>query len=772
MRSAARHDRSVVSGGGFVTDAQFVAQVGGWDRPPNHPDSSRLCAELLDRYRHVAAPLRSALRNAVHRGPTMLACLDAHVEAIRQQLSPDLALQAGLTAIALTRGGPGDWRDVIVRLTALWSMSARAGIDPRPHFLSAAAIADDGNQHGVSGLSTRALIEHAVRLVDLGQARLPLEPPTDEALPPCPACDRPLRSPTARQCFECGADWHSGPPPATSPNSTRPFTPDPNATAHHISDPNTTDAYRSAPATSDTGDASPQTTASHEPATTGGRYRLGAELARGGMGVVYRAIDTAFWREVAVKVVGPALAGSEAERRFVAEARITGRLQHPSVPPVHDLSALADGRPFIAMKLIQGRTLADDFRASRAPNGELSAEDRDRLIRAFEQVCLAVAFAHSRGVIHRDLKPQNIMVGAFGEVQVMDWGLAKVLTDPVVDSPAPIATADNWPTGPDERTAAGRVLGTPSYMPPEQARGEADTADERADVFALGGILCTLLTGMPPYTGASAREVWGKAVQADLADAFQRLDAVKGAGRLVDLARRCLQPEPARRPAHAGEVAVGVRSALDWAERIKRGEELTLATHVASYESGVAARRSGGLVLLAVAAVALAGIVVWWGETRLDTQAWEHMPDLTASVARAIDQRRLTGEANAPYRDKLVRRLESTARRLDSPWAADPWLLLYALHTAEKKPDLAATAWQTAINAYASPAAPEHREGMLALHAVLEFGREESIGEFERLIVLKAATVLDEPDRLPPGMANSDALTVARKRVEAVKGKP
>lgn len=322
-----------------MTDAQFVAHVGGWDRPRKHPDSRRLCGELLDRYRQAAAPLRAALRNAARRGPTVLASLEFHVESVQQQLAPDIGLQVGLTAVALTSGGPGDWRDLIVRLTALWAMAARAGIDPRPHFLTAAALADDGNRHGVSGLSTRGLIEHAVRLVDTGRAAVPVEPPPAAALPPCPACGRPLRSPTARQCFECGADWHAGPPPAAPPESTRPHAPVPDATAAHTPDPDATDPHAPAAAAGDTGDAGPPPAAGPEPVPAGGRYRLGAELARGGMGVVYRAVDTAFWREVAVKVVGPDLAGSEAERRFVAEARITGRLQHPSVPPVHDLSA-------------------------------------------------------------------------------------------------------------------------------------------------------------------------------------------------------------------------------------------------------------------------------------------------------------------------------------------------------------------------------------------------------------------------------------------------
>ena len=149
--------------------------------------------------------------------------------------------------------------------------------------------------------------------------------------------------------------------------------------------------------------------ASDLPAVPG--YRVLREIARGGMGRVLAAHDLTLDREVALKILLP---GANADR-FVRESKITARLPHPGIPPVHALGTLADGSPFLAMKLIAGQTLAD----------EMKTADRPRLLQAFTQVCQAVGFAHSRGVIHRDLKPANVMVGAFGEVQVMDWGLAK-----------------------------------------------------------------------------------------------------------------------------------------------------------------------------------------------------------------------------------------------------------------------------------------------------------------------------------------------------------
>jgi serine/threonine-protein kinase len=168
--------------------------------------------------------------------------------------------------------------------------------------------------------------------------------------------------------------------------------------------------------------ASPGAAAPLLPAPAG-RYQLGEEIGRGGMGAVPRARDPHLDRELAVEVLqGDGHDRPELVRRFVEEAQVCSQLQHPGIVPVHDLGRLEDGPPFFATKLGQGRTLAELLRESARP-----AADPPRLLAVFEQVCQAVAYAHSKGVIHRDLKPSNVMVGAFGEVQVMDWGLAKVL---------------------------------------------------------------------------------------------------------------------------------------------------------------------------------------------------------------------------------------------------------------------------------------------------------------------------------------------------------
>jgi serine/threonine protein kinase len=220
------------------------------------------------------------------------------------------------------------------------------------------------------------------------------------------------------------------------------------------------------------------------PPLSAGRFQLGPELARGGMGVVYSARDESLGRDVAVKVLHQRyLVDSLVGQRFVDEARITAQLQHPAIPPVFEVGRLGDERPYLAMKLIKGRTLEDLLKERSEP-----ASGRGRFLAVFEQVCQAVGYAHSKHILHRDLKPANVMVGAFGEVQVMDWGLAKLLPpgggaahEPAAGTEtvggSVIQTARPSASG----TLAGTMLGTPAFMAPEQAGGELDRLDERTD---------------------------------------------------------------------------------------------------------------------------------------------------------------------------------------------------------------------------------------------------------------------------------------------------
>jgi serine/threonine-protein kinase len=281
-------------------------------------------------------------------------------------------------------------------------------------------------------------------------------------------------------------------------------------------------------------------------------------------------------------------------------------LQHPGVVPVYELGRFDDGRPFFTMKLVKGVTLARLLKERSSP-----AQDRARYLKVFEQVCQAVAFAHSRRVIHRDLKPANVMVGAFGEVQVMDWGLAKLLQAVVAPEPK-AATTTAQPTvsvvkvsrqqGDSGETQEGEVLGTPAYMPPEQALGEICRLDERCDVFSLGAILCEILTGKPPYTGTDSMTILRLARRGELGDALSRLAACEADEELVALARRCLSPEPAERPREAGEVAKAAEAYLAGVEERARKAELERA---AAEARAVADRRARKLTLGLATAVLL-----------------------------------------------------------------------------------------------------------------------------------------------------------------------
>jgi formylglycine-generating enzyme required for sulfatase activity/tRNA A-37 threonylcarbamoyl transferase component Bud32 len=230
---------------------------------------------------------------------------------------------------------------------------------------------------------------------------------------------------------------------------------------------------------------------------SGTRYRVLRPHARGGLGEVFVALDVELRREVALKEIqGRHADRADSRARFLLEAEVTGRLEHPGVVPVYGLGCYVDGRPFYAMRFVKGDSLKDAIkRFHRGSTGKKEAGARTlelrQLLRRFVDVCNAVAYAHSKGVLHRDLKPENIMLGAYGETLVVDWGLAKIMTGAdTADAPVPVKA---------NGSVAGAVIGTPQYMAPEQAAGKNDQLGPASDVYALGATLYHLLAGKRPF---------------------------------------------------------------------------------------------------------------------------------------------------------------------------------------------------------------------------------------------------------------------------------
>ncbi|MBS0266949.1 MAG: protein kinase [Planctomycetes bacterium] len=353
------------------------------------------------------------------------------------------------------------------------------------------------------------------------------------------------------------------------------------------------------------------------------------EIARGGMGVVFKGRDARLGRDVAVKVLlekhqdDPDLLN-----RFFQEAQISGQLQHPGVTPVYAMGRLPDQRPFFTMKLVQGETLSRLLKARPDPE-----HDRQKFLKIFEQVCQTVAYAHSRGVIHRDLKPANIMVGAFGEVQVMDWGLGKVLNS-VDATGAPAAEKTSAPpavvcsncrsvsgdsTDSGAPTQPGSVLGTLAYISPEQALGQTSLLDQKSDVFGLGAILCEILTGTPPYLGTDSVQLRNQAARGELSEAFDRLERCGADFPLIVLARRALAPLPADRPADAREMAHEVAAYLEGVElRLREAElaEVAAVTRVAAERTRRKHVIALSVVVLSVLACGVLG--TGWGLIRAE----------------------------------------------------------------------------------------------------------------------------------------------------------
>ncbi len=399
-------------------------------------------------------------------------------------------------------------------------------------------------------------------------------------------------------------------------------------------------------------------------------YKVLEELGRGGMGAVFKGHDLELGRDLAIKILLEDRQSDDAAlRRFLEEAQIGGQLQHPGVVPVYAVGRLPDLRPYFTMKLVEGRTLAALLHDRKNPS-----DDLPRFLKIFEQLCQTLAFTHSRGVIHRDLKPLNVMVGAFGEVQVMDWGLATVVKGRAVRT---IRSE-----GIDSETTTGSVLGTPAYMAPEQACGDVDGLDERCDVFGLGAMLCEILTGGPPYLSHEKGELLRQAARGNLADAFGRLDACGAEADLVRLAKSCLAVEPADRPANGGQVAEATAAYLAGVQERLRTAEMERAAAQARAKEERKQRRLtvalGGTFLVTLIGAGAAGF--WYQQDRADRAA-EHTRIAAAQALRTAAAER---DVTAALDESAA--LGAQARKLtDDPtkWEATLGEALSAIKRAE-----------------------------------------------------------------------------------------
>ncbi len=329
-----------------------------------------------------------------------------------------------------------------------------------------------------------------------------------------------------------------------------------------------------APTLQSTGQHTALTDTQLHPAAAGlpdriGRFVVKRQLGEGGMGRVYAAHDPELARDVAVKVVRDQSVENVARiARFVSEAQITGQLEHPGVVPVHEVGVTPDGALYYVMKRLRGRSLREVLRSQDEEPWSLH-----RLLSVFVQVCDALAFAHSRGVLHRDLKPDNLMIGEFGEVLVVDWGLAALLGADDPHAQPPTGPGDGRVTIPAVRrststaTEDGATLGTPGYMAPEQATGDRDALSPAADVFALGCVLYELLTLRRAYSADNTLQLMFLLMSGPPEDPVTAAPDRGIPRELADVALGALATEPEHRPADAGVLAAQLRSWLDGSER-------------------------------------------------------------------------------------------------------------------------------------------------------------------------------------------------------------
>lgn len=352
------------------------------------------------------------------------------------------------------------------------------------------------------------------------------------------------------------------------------------------------------------------------------KYDVVTEIGRGGMGLILRVFDRSVKREVAMKVM---LAGAESNStlRFIEEGRITGNLEHPNIVPIHDVGVDASGRNYFTMKLVKGRSLAEILEDCASNIDPKRVTKQTELLRIFLNVCHAMSFAHSKSIIHRDLKPANVMVGDFGEVLVMDWGLAKDLNAVRPNDPTDIFGA-GW-------TMEGMALGTPAYMPPEQAKGDLSHIDHRSDIYSLGAMLYEILTLKPPVEGADVVSVMGNVVEGQIKAPELRAPNRKIPKELSAVAMKALALNPPDRYQNVEQLISDIQLFLE-GRAVSAKEDSIMETAVKLFNRH---RAESAIIAVALVALCTAIGIGFWANTSARLRAEAERKTAEAERARA-----------------------------------------------------------------------------------------------------------------------------------------
>lgn len=404
----------------------------------------------------------------------------------------------------------------------------------------------------------------------------------------------------------------------------------------------------------------------------GPRYDLGEVLGRGANGVVHLAGDRRLGRTVALKLLHAEKEEQEKEAlRFTHEAQVTGQLAHPSIVPVHDLGNLPDGRLYYTMKRIEGQSLREIFSGLKQQEPDLLARwTETHVVSTMLRVAQALAFAHDRGIVHRDVKPANIMVGDYGEVLLLDWGVARVLDAPYAsvardDEDAPPKPVATWRSLSDrDPTIDGTVAGTPAYMPPEQARGDIEAIGPWSDVYGVGVILYEFLVGSRPIRGRTVDELLQRVISHPIMPPSQRNPDLRIPAELEDLVMRCLSKNRAKRPRDGAALASELERFLEGSRRREEASELArrgLARSAAYTQAAEATREAEA------ASRQLAAATAPWADDRSRRGLWE-------AEARYRGLRRLRDDT---YDDSVALLQAAIERDADLRGARDGLAALY-----------------------------------------------------------------------------------------------